>query len=139
MFVRAIQVITVISFMASCATDSQLTTSSKGNCGDGKCLPPEEPPPVSSEFDEFSVAAEECLSCLDVTSTACLDEFSDCSMSFACRSWQDCNASCVVNDSDSACYDSCNLETQGFFTPEKLKSCSCEVCYAQCFNMCPPE
>lgn len=140
MFRRTIQVITIISFAASCAAEpSQLTANSKGPCLGEKCLPPEEPPAdATSDESAFSVAAEECLSCLGVTSTACLDEFEDCSMSLACRSWRDCNSSCVVNDDESVCYEVCDSTAEDFFTPEKLKSCSCEVCYAQCFNMCPP-
>lgn len=140
MFRRTVQVFTIISFMTSCAADPQPLTSSssKNPCGDSKCLPPEEPPAENST-DPFSAAAEECLSCLNVTSTACLDEFEDCSMSLACRSWKDCNTSCVVSDDESTCYEVCDSVVQDFYTPEKLKSCSCEVCFAQCFNMCPPE
>lgn len=138
MFLRTIQAFVALTFITSCVSDP--TPTSKSACGDSCCLPSEEPPPaLVQDVDAISVAAEECLSCLGVTATACLDEYENCVTSLSCRSWQQCNSECVIKNEDVVCYDVCDDNAQDFYTPEKLKSCSCEVCYAQCFNMCPPE
>lgn len=137
---RKISLFLVTFFVASCALE-QPPTSSKIECDGNKCLVPEEFTPNKDSFDDaaLSLLAEECLSCLDMLPSACLDEYSDCVESLSCKAWKDCNDSCVTNDKDYECYEICSSEVQDFFTPNKLKSCSCEICYAQCFNMCPAQ
>ena len=136
---QTISVIMVLVFTAGCISDTPQSVP-QPKCDDGKCLPPEEPPAeISTEDPAITVAAEECLSCLGMTASACLDEYQDCSMSLGCRAWRECNDSCVITNEENSCYETCDLGVQDFYTPEKLKTCSCEVCYAQCFNMCPPE
>ena len=128
-----------VFFVTSCV-DVAPSPSSVDKCADDKCLSPQdEPPPVSQADDSMSIAAEECLWCLGAASEACLDENEDCLSSIACKAWKECTESCVVNDSSGICYDSCDASIHTFFTPTKVKTCNCDICYAQCFNMCPEQ
>lgn len=139
MFRSTIAICTSITVLIASCTDTH-STQPKNKCADTDCLAPEEPPAgqaqLSSE-DQVSIAAEECLWCLGSASEACFDEAQDCIQSFSCQAWKECNETCVTHDLDETCYESCDAPMQEFFTPEKMKSCSCEVCYAQCINMCP--
>lgn len=127
-----------VFFVTSCI-DVAPSPPSNSKCGDDKCLSPQEEPPPASPDDSTSIAAEECLWCLGAASEACLDENEDCLSSMSCKVWKDCTESCVINDAEEICYNSCDESIQTLFTPSKVKTCNCDVCYAQCFNMCPQQ
>lgn len=139
-FFKVISSVVAIAFITTSCTELTSTATSSSKCSDGKCLPPqEEPPPAPQPADEMSIAAEECLWCLGSASEACLDENQDCLSSLACKSWRDCTESCISNNFDENCYNSCDAAADSFFTPSKVKTCNCEICYSQCLNMCPQD
>jgi hypothetical protein len=88
---------------------------------------------------EVSLAAVECLDCVRSLSTVCVEEAAECSASLSCKVWTECTEGCILLDSDPSCYAACDEPTHEFFTPQKMKKCSCEICYAQCLNMCPTQ
>lgn len=101
-------------------------------------LPSEEPPGVPPTFEgEVSVGASDCLDCLGALAPVCVDEVAECTASLSCGVWLECTEGCVLRDAEEGCYAECDDPTHEFFTPQKMKKCSCEVCYTQCLNMCP--
>ena len=135
MFRKTVATIITIAFVSSCAESPKAQT--KSTCGDDKCINVQEEPPLQqTEEKSISVAAEDCLSCLDSTSQTCFEQMMDCDLSINCQTWKDCNNACIVSDASKQCTLDCDYPVREFFTPLKLKSCECEICYFSCFNMC---
>jgi len=134
-FKIAVAITTAVFFVSACTDVPQ--PHRKNGCADSNCLPAiEEPPGSVSQVDESSVSSEECLWCLGAASEACIEENEDCLSSFSCRAWKECTETCAVTSPQESCYHSCDSSVKEFFTPLKMKTCNCDVCYAQCFNMC---
>ena len=136
---KLISTVVLVCFTASCL-DAPLPAPQPSPGDTVAVLPSEEPPAVPPTFEgDVSVVASDCLDCLGSLSSVCVDETAECTASLSCNVWLECTENCVLRDGDETCHEVCDDPTHEFFTPQKMKKCSCEVCYAQCLNMCPAQ